>query len=319
MIVAATLVRVGDSIAQPSTGALDDESARAQQFRTAIEQGSQCFKQGQYDCAILQYQSAYQINPRPPLLFNIAQAHRKAGHSKEALSFYDRFLREDPHSALRPEVQDYVSILRASAGGPTSKTSAEEDIAGRDNFLGTEEQRQALFRQYIQSAVEKFKAGDYDSSIAAYWAAYALKPQPIIVFNAAQAYRKAGRWAEAVTLYERYLRQEPNAPLLSEVQAYIAESKERLQAKQSNVERETAERLAQANTVLAEHLAEIRELDRQLTTIHQTQKPKPVYRRGWFWGLIGAVTVGIALGVGLGVGLQAKEPAPDLGWHSLNF
>jgi len=43
--------------------------------------------------------------------------------------------------------------------------------------------------------------------------------------------------------------------------------------------------------------------------------PPPVYRRWWFWTIIGAVAVGAGLGIGLGVGLNQEEPTgPGQEW-----
>lgn len=39
----------------------------------------------------------------------------------------------------------------------------------------------------------------------------------------------------------------------------------------------------------------------------------PVYKRGWFWGVIGAVAAATALGLGLGLGLQTAEAAGGRG------
>ena len=46
------------------------------------------------------------------MLFDIAQAHRKAGHQEEALSRYELFLREDPRSPLRAEAEGHIQALR---------------------------------------------------------------------------------------------------------------------------------------------------------------------------------------------------------------
>jgi tetratricopeptide (TPR) repeat protein len=296
----------------------ESEVERAQRFRQIIEQATQDFRSGRYDQAVEGYLSAYQLRRRPPLLFNIAQVHRKAGRTQDALKFYDDFLREDPQSELAPEVRNYVKVLRERP----QNSSATDERAGSapvDNFLGTEEQRQTLFRTHIDSAVMKFKAADYEAAVDEYWAAYGLKPQKIIVFNVAQAYRKAGRWAESLTLFQRYLRDEPESPLAGEVEAYIAEARARLRTQRLTEQGQSAERLAKANAVLAERLIEIREIDRKIVAQSLALTPKPVYRRVWFWTLLGTATVGLALGIGLGVGLQPKLRDADLGQAILQY
>ena len=318
------LLRAGSAAAQVPAGNQDNQAnpdtERALRFRQLIEQATQDFKAGSYDQAIEKYYSAYKLRRRPPLLFNIAQVYRKAGRIQDALKFYEDFLREDPESELGPEVRSYVKALRASPQSPDAGTDAQAAAATpQDNFLGTEADRLRLFRQHIELAVAKSKAGDYETAIGEYWAAYGLKPQKIIIFNVAQAYRKEERWAEALTLFQRYLRDEPGSPLTGEVEAYIAEAKARLDKQQLDADRQTAERLAKANAALAEQLVEIREIDRKIAAQKAAVVGKPIYRRPWFWALIGTAVVGVTLGVGLGVGLQPKLPDADLGKAMLQF
>lgn len=133
-------------------------------------------------------------------------------------------------------------------------------------------------------------------------------------------YRKRGRWAEALTLFQRFLRDQPSSPLTAEAESYIVEAKARLQLELLDADQKTAEQLAQANAKLAEHLAEIREENRRISEQNQQLKPKPLYRRPWLWVVVGgAAAAGIALGVGLGVGLQPKTPETDLGNRTLTF
>jgi hypothetical protein len=45
------------------------------------------------------------------------------------------------------------------------------------------------------------------------------------------------------------------------------------------------------------------------------EAPKPVWKKAWFWGVIGGAVVVVAVGVGLGVGLSGgdKDPTPSYG------
>lgn len=298
------------------------DAEKARQFRGQIERATQCFHQGDTACAFDGYEKAYQMSPQPLLLFNIAQLYRKSGQVERALTYYERFLKEAPQSELAPEVREYVSALAESAqAAPASSLSGP--LRPADNFIGTDEKRQELFRSHIERAGALFKAADYDGAISEYWLAYELKPQSIIVFNVAQAHRKAERWVEAQTLYERYLREEPRSPIAGEVEGYITEAQERLRAQQLNSDNRAARRLMQANSALAERMAEIREIEKQIAQKRLAaagrEPSRPIYRRAWFWGVIGAAAVGVALGVGLGVGLQPKLPETDLGKIVLSF
>jgi hypothetical protein len=66
-----------------------------------------------YETAITFYLKAYQLVPHPTLLFNMAQAHRLAGHIDQALSLYKQYLVEDPRGAEARTARELVSELEA--------------------------------------------------------------------------------------------------------------------------------------------------------------------------------------------------------------
>jgi tetratricopeptide (TPR) repeat protein len=88
--------------------------ARADERATAREhyfKGTKAFDLGLYEEAITEYQAAYKAKDDPALLYNIAQAHRLAGHAPEALRFYKVYLSKLPHAANRPEVEVKIAEL----------------------------------------------------------------------------------------------------------------------------------------------------------------------------------------------------------------
>jgi tetratricopeptide (TPR) repeat protein len=56
-----------------------------------------------------------------------------------------------------------------------------------------------------------FARGDFRRAAEAFEAAYRLGPRPDVLWNAAQAWQRAGEAARAATLYARYLREAPPA------------------------------------------------------------------------------------------------------------
>lgn len=84
-----------------------------QQFRQHVERGLQLSALGEWKQAVDEYRAAYKINPRPNLLFNIAQAFRKGTQWQDALSNYERFISDDPKSPLVPEAQAQIGAMRA--------------------------------------------------------------------------------------------------------------------------------------------------------------------------------------------------------------
>ena len=76
-----------------------------------FKRGSSAFDLGNYDEAITEYGAAYRLKSDPVLLYNMAQAHRLAGHAAEALRFYKVYLLKRPGAQNRDEVQAKVVEL----------------------------------------------------------------------------------------------------------------------------------------------------------------------------------------------------------------
>src|SRR5262249_50079772 len=73
--------------------------------------GTEAFRAGRYDQAIASYQAAYELAPRPGVLFNIARAYHKKGDAKQALEYYRRYLADEPNGRIAGEARTYVAEL----------------------------------------------------------------------------------------------------------------------------------------------------------------------------------------------------------------
>ncbi len=82
--------------------------------KSEVERSHQLFQSGNFRESAEAY--ALLLIARPDLvrvLFNIAQGLRRAGESRQALTFYRRYLQLDPQSPLRAEVEGYIRELSA--------------------------------------------------------------------------------------------------------------------------------------------------------------------------------------------------------------
>lgn len=61
-----------------------------------LEQGLRYFNTKDYDKAILEFKTAYQIDPQADFLYAMGQAERLGGKCREAIRTYESFLRENP-------------------------------------------------------------------------------------------------------------------------------------------------------------------------------------------------------------------------------
>lgn len=204
----------------------------------------------------------------------------------------------------------------AAPASPPSPPAAPAPAAGDPKLS---------LRDLIDRATRAFVSGDYDSAIAELTVAYQRKPVPQFLFNIAQAHRKAGRYREALTFYDRFVKDDMGSPLVPEAQAHATAMRARIDAEQATAEREAAERIARVRSEEAEAMARARENDRVRAEAELrralARTDAPVYKRKWFWGLLGGlVAAAVITGVAVGVALKnPPEPIGDLETQTLRF
>lgn len=103
VLVVALLVGLAST-----TAAFADERSAAKEHYV---KGTKAYELGVYDEAIREYMEAYRIIDDPALLYNLAQAHRFAGHPADALRFYKMFLAKQPRLQNREEVENKIEEL----------------------------------------------------------------------------------------------------------------------------------------------------------------------------------------------------------------
>jgi len=77
------------------------------------EKGASEYNLGHFAEAISEFEKAYEQDPAPILLFNIAQAHRQSGNNERAAFFYRRYLEQDPNADNRVDVEKRIKDLEA--------------------------------------------------------------------------------------------------------------------------------------------------------------------------------------------------------------
>jgi tetratricopeptide (TPR) repeat protein len=81
------------------------------QAKAHFKQGKAFQDVGAYDKAADEYKAAYEIDPRPEMLFNIAQAYRLAGTKQAALDYFQKYLDAQPNGAGADEARQHVAEL----------------------------------------------------------------------------------------------------------------------------------------------------------------------------------------------------------------
>jgi tetratricopeptide (TPR) repeat protein len=67
-------------------------------------------------------------------------------------------------------------------------------------------------RRFYEEATAAFGLGRYDLAAEKYEMAFGVRPDPALLYNAAQSYRLAGNKARAMELYRNYVRLYPDRP-----------------------------------------------------------------------------------------------------------
>lgn len=161
----------------------------------------------------------------------------------------------------------------------------------------------ALYEQGAQQS----KAGQLVEAEKSYKLAYEVSRDARLLFNIARVLDKRGQEVDAMSYYRQFLQ----APLQDERQKWKARVYLiQLEANRPTQEPSKNDPTARIPSASAdERMAQAITLPASQTNDQQTP---PIYKKGWFWGvMVGSVAV-VGLGVGLGVGLSNQTaPVPS--------
>ena len=105
----------------------EDPEARA---RRLYEVGEAAFAQGEYEVALDLLGSAYELSPRPALLYNMGVCADRLRRDAEAIEHYDGYLARFPDAPNRADVEARLRALReAVLQRETAATSAPVQVA----------------------------------------------------------------------------------------------------------------------------------------------------------------------------------------------
>lgn len=184
-------------------------------LRELVDRGSAAYRRGAYDQAIQAFTLAYALEGSPLLLFNVAQAERRAGHLREAQVLYQAFLGVAGADPLRAEATTYLAAVQADQGLTPAQAEATDPTP-------------ALLREGMERSAAQYSAGQYEAAARGFALSYAVLPDRRLLFNLAQAQRRAGHLREAVALYQRFLNEGATEPLRSEAQGHLDEAQRAL-------------------------------------------------------------------------------------------
>lgn len=119
--------------------------AHADDAEKLYNDGQAAYDAKRYDDAIAAWGKAYEASRLPALIFNLAQAHRLAGHCAKAVEAYKKFLSLDPSSDERPSAEQFMRELEpCPAPAPRTVTPPEQKPVIRIEDRGAGRRRAGL-------------------------------------------------------------------------------------------------------------------------------------------------------------------------------
>jgi tetratricopeptide (TPR) repeat protein len=179
----------------------------------------------------------------------------------------------------------------------------------------------AKAKQSYDEGVTNYNLGHYDEALKDFETSYRLRHDAAFLFNIAQCQRQLQHYQDAERSYRAYLRESPDLPtstreqvqkLIADMDHAVAEEKEHAKqpptGTQPPAEGQPGVALQQSTTPSPAQTQATSDLQAQAAP--PPAREKPVYKRGWFWGVMAGVVVAAGVGVGLGVGLSSSKSNP---------
>ncbi len=113
---------------QPADGdATEDDGLKGesvQEYADLVAAGETAFEKGEWGVARASFEKAYNLHPRPLLLFNIASTYRREGNREEALRYYEKYLEVAPANA------DYRGVAKEAVVNLEEQIRASKESEG---------------------------------------------------------------------------------------------------------------------------------------------------------------------------------------------
>ncbi len=99
------------------TGPLPAQGQDNPAYEEAKGRAAEAFKAGRYEEAAQYFREAFEAEPRGNLLYNIGLCYEKAGDTRQAIAFYQRFVDAVPGSPKRPALVGKIAEMKQSLAG----------------------------------------------------------------------------------------------------------------------------------------------------------------------------------------------------------
>lgn len=100
---------------------------------------------------------------------------------------------------------------------------AKKEPPKKDGADKGEDDLKLRVKKLFEDGMVQYDLRRFDAAIALFEKAFEARPDPVFLYNIAQAHRMAGRPADAAAFYRNYLRKAPEAPNSGDVKGWIAQ------------------------------------------------------------------------------------------------
>ena len=170
----------------------------------------------------------------------------------------------------------------------------------------------------VEQAQKQSKSGQLAEAEKSYKLASEVSHDPRLLYNIARVLDKRGQGPEAQKYYRMFIAAPVEEP---EQKAKAREYVAQLEAKSDPpANRQPPWTPIQPTTTKTEPVVPKTELvvPRTEPVVPKAeQRDTPVYKKGWFWGVMVGSVAAVGLGVGLGVGLSKQAPTVPSGTNTI--
>lgn len=123
----------------PTLGFADEKTEKVEELSSA---GAQAYRSGDFEKAIELFQKAYDLQPVPNLLFNIAKCYEKIENWDKAVENYEKFVvAPDVESEARQQAMDRIDALNKVVAAEKER-KRQEELAAQEQQRQQEQQQQ---------------------------------------------------------------------------------------------------------------------------------------------------------------------------------
>lgn len=145
----AALLALSCILAVPDTSVAQKGSSDRVRAQEIFQRGQGYFEEGRYSEAAVEFLNAFQLDPHPAIMYNVARAHEEMGKLVRALQYYRVALSLKPSAAVKEELERKIAeielVLRADGVDvlnlegaewvPKGKVSIQSDPPGAEIII----------------------------------------------------------------------------------------------------------------------------------------------------------------------------------------